>query len=246
VFLIRNSAAAAALLIASAVSAQTPPPKTPPASPGTTPATGGKHTDPVFPTTTPGKSSVTFPTDLFRMNEVSKSIEMTDRQINQLNLMTEKLQTRYREQFERLASLPVQDQTDRRLLLSREYVNAWLSGATGVLNDRQLTRYQQLQTQFGGFVSLTDPVVQKALNLTDTQIAALQENVTWSNQQLAAIREQAAIDQARALQMFSAYNQASQERFNRLLTADQQRAWAQMTGEPFPFPAPFPVMPPPK
>jgi hypothetical protein len=239
----RTATAATALLIASAMSAQTQP-ATPP--PTTAPTTGGKRTAPVFPTTTPGKSNVTFPTDLFRMNEVSKSVELTDRQVNDLNLMTQKLQTRYREQFERLAGLPVQEQTDRRLLLNREYVNAWLTDATGVLNDRQLTRYRQLQTQFGGFVSLTDPVVQKALNLTDAQMARLQDNVTWSNQQLAAIREQAAIDQARALQLFTAYNQASQERFNQLLNADQQRAWAQLTGEPFPFPAPFPVTPPPK
>src|SRR5262245_6410920 len=142
-FLIRTPAAVAALLIVSAVSAQTqpptPPPKTPPA---TTPTIGGKRTDPIFPTTggTPGKSNVTFPTDLFRMNEVSKSIELTDRQVNQLNLMTEKLQTRYRQQFDRLGGLSAQDQADRTLLLNREYINAWLSGSAGILNDRQLTR----------------------------------------------------------------------------------------------------------
>ena len=44
--------------------------------------------------------------------------------------------------------------------------------------------------------------------------------------------------------MFNAFNEASQERFNRLLTAEQQRAWAQLTGDPFVFPPPFPLPPP--
>ena len=158
--------------------------------------------------------------------------------------MTERLQTTYRQQFERLAGLPEQERADRAMLLNREYTNAWITGATDVLSPQQLTRYQQLQTQFGGFVSLTDPVVQKALSLTDAQIARLGEQVTWSDQQIAAIQQQAATDQARALQMFNAFNEAAQQRFNRLLTLEQQRAWAQLTGDPFVFPPPFPMPPP--
>jgi hypothetical protein len=178
------------------------------------------------------------------MNDVSKSIDLNDRQVTQLNTMTERLQTRYRVQFDRLASLPERERADRTLQLNQDYTNAWLNAAKDVLNDRQLTRYQQLQTQFGGFASLRDPVVQRALNLTDAQMTRLREDVTWSDQQVAAIRQQALTDQARAVQMFNAFNVTSQERLNQLLTLEQQRAWAQLTGDPFPFPPPFPVTPP--
>jgi hypothetical protein len=79
----------------------------------------------------------------------------------------------------------------------------------------------------------------------------LRADVTWSDQQLAAIREAALTNEARALQMFNTFNAAAQERWNQLLSAEQQRAWAQLTGDPFAFPPPFPVAapigaPPPK
>ena len=195
---IPNSFGSLAILLASVVYAQTPPPKSPPPK---SPSTGGTQPAPISPAAggkAPAKPTVIFPTDLFRMNEVSKSVDLTDRQLTQLNLMTERLQTRYREQFERLAGLPERDQANRTLQLNREYTNAWLSGATDVLSAEQLSRYRQLQTQFGGFVSLTDPVVQKALNLSEAQITGLRDDVIWSDQQLAAIRQQAVIDQARA------------------------------------------------
>jgi hypothetical protein len=185
------------------------------------------------------------------MNDVSKSVNLTDRQIAQLNTMTQQLQSRFQVQFEKLASLPAQQRADRMLELNREYTNAWINGAREFLNGTQLTRYQQLQVQFGGFGSLTDPVLQKALNFTDAQMTKLRADVTWSDQQLAAIRQQALTDQARALQMFNTFNVAAQERWNQLLSAEQQRAWAQLTGDPFAFPPPFPVAapiggPPPK
>jgi hypothetical protein len=256
--------ASASILAASALYAQTPPPSSPPASPPgsspgtrpapTSPTTGGPSTTPVFPTTggtSPSKTTVVFPTDLFRMNDVSKSISLTDRQVNQLNTMTQQLQSRFQVQFEKLASLPAQQRADRMLELNREYTNAWINGAREFLNGTQLTRYQQLQFQFGGFASLTDPILQKALNISDAQMTKLRADVTWSDQQLAAIREAALTNEARALQMFNTFNATAQERWNQLLSADQQRAWAQLTGDPFAFPPPFPAAapiggPPPK
>ena len=256
--------ASASLLAASALYAQTPPstpPPTPPAPPPgsspttggtrpptTSPTTGGPSTTPMFPTTggtSQSKSNVVFPTDLFRMNDVSKSVNLTDRQVNQLNTMTQQLQGRFQAQFEKLASLPAQQRADRTLELNREYTNAWINSAREFLNGSQLTRYQQLQFQFGGFASLTDPVLQKALNVSDAQMAKLRADVAWSEQQLGVIRETALTNQARALQMFNTFNAAAQERWNQLLSAEQQRAWAQLTGDPFVFPPPFPAAAPP-
>jgi hypothetical protein len=44
--------------------------------------------------------------------------------------------------------------------------------------------------------------------------------------------------------MFNTFNAAAQERWNQILSAEQQRAWAQLTGDPFAFPPPFPVSTP--
>src|SRR5262249_15139108 len=121
-----------------------PAPKTalptsrPPMSPtGTTPATGGTQPAPMSPTRV-GPSTATpnptFPTSLFQLNDVSRSINLTDRQANRLNTMTQQLQTKYRTQYDRLSSLPEPQRADRLLQLNREYTNAWFDGARSVLD----------------------------------------------------------------------------------------------------------------
>jgi hypothetical protein len=255
-FLIRTLGPAAAIVFATGLYAQTPGPTTGGTAPPGGPTTGG---------TAPGRPMVIFPTDTTRptaggvgtaatptvmfpslaiqANGVPKALDLTDRQQAQLNTMTQQLQTRFQAQYDRLARLPAADQAQRLDQLNREFSTAWLDGARGVFNPNQLTRYQQLQLQYGGFASLTDPVAQKALNLTDAQMAQLRQDLTWSQQQQAAIRQQALTDQARAVQMFNTFNTDAQTRMNQLLNANQQQAWTQLTGTPFAFQPTFPTAP---
>jgi hypothetical protein len=184
-----------------------------------------------------------FPTLAIQAAGVPKALEVTDRQQAQLDTMTQQLRARFQAQFDRLAGLPATDQANRLEQLNREFTAAWLDQARGVFRPDQLTRYQQLQTQFGGFASLTDPVVQKALNLTDAQQALLRQDLAWSQQQQATIQQQARLDQARALQLFNTFTTDAQARMNQLLTAQQQQAWSQLTGTPFAFQPLFPTAP---
>src|SRR5437764_387905 len=82
--------------------------------------------------------------------------------------------------------------------------------ARNVFTADQIARYQQLQFQFGGFNSLNDPVAQKALNLTDAQVAQLKQDIAWAAQQQAAIQQAALTDRTRALELSNAFNTASQ------------------------------------
>ena len=105
----------------------------------------------------------------------------------------------------------------------------------------QLARYQQLQFQFGGFNSLNDPVAQKALSLTDAQVAQLKQDVAWAAQQQAAIQQAARTNQARALELSNAFTTASEQRLNKLLTPAQQQTFAQLAGNRIAFPPIFPA-----
>jgi hypothetical protein len=261
--LIRTLGPAAALVFAAGLYAQTTPgPTTGGTAPPGGPTTGGTApasrpmvifpTDPTQPTAggvgtaatptmTRATPTATFPNLAIQSPGVPGAMNLTDRQQAQLTTFTQQLQSRFQPQYDRLSGLPVAEQANRLEQLNREFTAAWLDGARGVLTPDQLTRAQQLQLQFGGFASLTDPVVQKALNLTDAQRAALRQDLTWSQQQQAAIQQAALTDQARALQMFNTFNTNAQTRLSQLLNTNQQQAWAQMVGTPFAFQPTFPT-----
>ncbi len=265
--LLRPLAPAAALVFAAASIAQTTPPPAGPTTGGTcpppkAPGAGGKTPAPkapgaggtaptgpklIFPgdigrdrPTSPGTR---FPVSLFRTQDVARSLSLTEAQVNELNASTEQLQTRFREQFDRLATLSDRERAERLLQLNREYNAAWLAEARDVFNARQLARYRQLQLQFGGLSSLTDPEVQRQLALTEAQIGRLPDSLNWRDVQMQAILRQAELDRARGLQLFNDFNQAQLDRLNQFLTAEQLRQWQQLTGDPFQFPPPVPTAP---
>lgn len=263
--LIRTIAPAAALAITAGLNAQTTPgPTTGGTSPPpTSPTTGGTAptrpmvifpTNPAGPTTggtaTAGTGTTSaaamianrvFPTQAIDLSGVPAAINVTDRQQAQLNTFTQQLQAQFQPQYDRLSSLPADQQAARRELLNREYTAAWINAARNVFTPNQLTRYHQLQLQFGGFASLSDPVVQKAINLTDAQMATLKQDIAWSDQQRAAIQQAAQTNQVRAVELFNTFNTTAQTRFNQLLTPTQQQSWSQLTGTPFAFQPVFPT-----
>lgn len=260
----RTLAAAGALTLAAGLNAQTPGPttggSTPPPS---SPTTGGTAPTPptvIFPTnmgtpTTGGTATAgtsttsaaaiiagsTFPTSLVNVPGVPAALSLNDRQQAQLNTLTQQVQAQFLPQYNRLSSLPADQQAAQRTLLDQQYAAAWLNAARSVFTADQLARFQQLQFQFGGFASLTSPVAQGALNLTAAQQNQLRQDIAWAAQQQAAIQQAAQTNQARALQLFNEFNTASQTRLNQLLTPTQQQQFAQLSGTPFTFPPVFPA-----
>jgi len=229
---IRFLAPAAAFLSAAMLFAQAPGPGGP--------TTGGKAPSVpkvIFPTDPPRTTSTTstFPPLVFQQTGVPKDLGVNSRQQTQIDTMTQQLQAKFQAQYDRLNGLPATERADRLTQLNRDYAAAWLDGARGIFNEQQLTRYQQLQLQYGGFAALMDPVSQKALGLTDAQMKQLRQDIAWSTEQQAAIQQAAQADQARALQLFNTYNTTAQTRFNQLLNMNQQQMWSQMIGSPFAF-----------
>jgi hypothetical protein len=109
------------------------------------------------------------------------------------------------------------------------------SESVKVFNENQAKRYQKLQYQYGGFNSLMDPAVQQQMKLTDQQRKALGDAQLWSSQQMENIQQQGAGDNQAALKLYREYQGQHQERFNKILTPEQQQTWQQMTGERYNF-----------
>jgi Spy/CpxP family protein refolding chaperone len=194
---------------------------------------------PAQPPAQPGKAppvaTNSYPTSLYQMNDVSKSLNLTQDQITKLNKLTEQTQTQYRDDFAKLGTLNDADRFTRTQELNRKYYADWNKGARDIFNDTQQTRYQQFNYQYGGFNTLYDSDVQKRLNLTAEQQQNLRAQWDWSNQQLQEINRMGATDAAKGTQMYRDYWKARDERFNKFLTAEQQKAWNEMVGDPYTF-----------
>ncbi len=150
--------------------------------------------------------------------------------------MTEQTQAQYGANYAKLNDLSAADRAARLQELNRQYNTAWEKGASDVFNENQRSRYQQFNYQYGGFSSLNDPDVQKRMNLTAGQVNDLRAQEDWSNRQMQDINRVAATDPTRAAHdVPRLLDAASATCFDKFLTADQQKEWRQLTGEPYTF-----------
>lgn len=176
-----------------------------------------------------------YPYSVYQMPDVSKSLNLSQDQLTRLNKLTEQTRAAYRDDYGKLGTLNDADRFTRMQELNQRYYTDWNKGARDIFNDTQRTRYQQLGYQYGGFNALYDPAVQKRLNLTPEQVKNLRDQYDWSNRQLADINRVGATDATKGAQMYRDYRTARQERMNRFLTAQQQKAWNEMVGDPYTF-----------
>jgi hypothetical protein len=207
-----------ALVLSNPISAQTPQPVPQPARPQTQPA-----------------QTNFFPQPLYQMNNVTKSLNLTQDQINGLNKLTDRTQALYNAKYNALNSLNDAERFTRLQELNRQYTRDWNKGARDIFNDNQRSRFQQFNYQYGGFNALFDPAVQKQLDLTPNQIKDLRAQADWSNKQLQEISRVGATDPAKGRHLYRDYWKQRQERFNKFLTPEQQRIWSELIGEPFAF-----------
>jgi Spy/CpxP family protein refolding chaperone len=207
--------------LAASATAQSPAPRPPPPA------------QPVAPQT------YAFPTTIHQMNDVNKSLNLTDKQIEQLNKVTTQTQEHYRPNYEKLGNLTEGERWAKTQELHRQYNTEWTKGARDVLDDNQLNRYQQLQWQYGGYNSLYDPDVQKQLQLTEEQQRGLRREIDWSNQQMQDINKLGATDSEKAMQAHRDYRKQYDERWNKYLTPEQHKTWTKMTGEAYQFQPPL-------
>jgi Spy/CpxP family protein refolding chaperone len=208
-------------LTASVLLAQNP---APPAQ-NSNPATGTRG----------GQGQSSFPSPLYRQDDVARSLNLTADQLSRLNRATDDLQSRYRSDFDRLGSLSDRERAARSADLMRRYGTDWSKATSDIFNDQQRSRYGQLDLQYRGIGAFSDPELQRRMNLTDQQIAQMRDLDTWSLERMREFPERMRTSQDRGAQAWSDYRRQGQERLNKILTPEQQRAWSQITGEPYNF-----------
>ncbi|QVL29947.1 hypothetical protein KIH39_13820 [Telmatocola sphagniphila] len=220
-----------------------------PQNPGTNPGTGNQQNPTQNPNQNPKQNTnplpnnqnfnaqrpYNYPFSIYGMNGVSKSLNLTQAQMDRLNSLTQNTQNRFNRDFSGLSNLNETERANRMNELNRQYQSAWMSGARDIFNQNQFNRYQQLHYQYGGFNTLNDPDIQTKLNLTAQQKNNLSNSIDWSRQQLQEIQRVGQSNPDRGNVMYREYQSQYQNRLNQFLTPEQQKVWQQLVGESYNF-----------
>ena len=78
-------------------------------------------------------------------------------------------------------------------------------------------------------------VIGERLDLTAEEREQFNAGADWSQQHLREITEKARSDRQQAQRLWDDYRRQLRERYNRVLTPEQQRAWSRLTGELYNF-----------
>jgi len=104
-----------------------------------------------------------------------------------------------------------------------------------VLSADQMNRFKQIELQQRGYNALGDAKIQDALKLTDEQrsnLKTIQEDIRREQKELFAGGTRGG-DFKAAQEKMENFRKESTTKVMGVLTADQKKAWRQMTGEPF-------------
>jgi hypothetical protein len=169
---------------------------------------------------------------LFRNPEVSRALNINQNQLQQLNQANQQLQDRFRNDFSRLPDNEAA-RAMRMQELTRNFNNEFARSAGTILSADQLNRYRQIELQSQGLGAFGDPQVQRSLNLNSPQRDHLQNLQQQYQRQFDDIRQLAQDNPQAAEQRFNRLRSQMATQINGILTPEQQRAWSQMTGDPF-------------
>jgi hypothetical protein len=175
-------------------------------------------------------------TPWFSNTSIRRELNLTEPQFNQLQQGYQTHFGRYQKDLSGLEQMTPAERFQRQQEITNNFLAEYNNFAGNVLEPPQQTRWQQLETQYRGFA---DPAALARLNLNDNQVSQLNQLAQQYNTDLANVYATGKTDPAAASRQYQALRQQYQEGLNNILVPQQQRAWFEMTGQPFDIPPEF-------
>ena len=182
---------------------------------------------------------------MLRIPAVQQELKMTEAQIAKLDAKQDEVQNGMREimesagGFQALRDMSPEDRQKFQTKISDLQNKA----VSDVLDATQLKRYKELVLQREGPLAASRKEVADALKLTDAQrkqVAEIQRGLQESRMQAFQSLGQGASpeDRAKGMAKMEELQTKAGDQALALFTEDQKKAWKEMTGAPFKFPAP--------
>lgn len=172
----------------------------------------------------------------FADQSIRTGMNLSEAQFGQLNQLNTRLTGDFRTQLDKLgANLSDADRAARTQELFNNLNNQIMTDAAKVLKPEQLDRFRQVALQYRGIDAFRDPAVQQKLTLSADQQSHLRSVREAFQKQAANIGTLAQSNRDQALTQWQALQKEMAARVNGLLTAEQQKQWAELIGEPVQF-----------
>jgi hypothetical protein len=168
---------------------------------------------------------------------VQKELNLTEDQVAKVKERATKMMEEGRERFAGLRELGEEERREKMQAIMKETEAANKKFVEEVLQPEQQKRFKQIEIQTGGLQAFARPDVQSAMKFSDEQkdqLKTITEDVNKERRELFqgggfGDREK----MAENMKKMEAINKEAMDKVKGLLTADQKKAWEELTGKPF-------------
>lgn len=182
---------------------------------------------------------------LLNMKEVQEELKMSAEQVAKVGDKQQEVRQAMQELFQSAGNPQDMSDEDRaKLMAKRQEIQN--KAVSDILDTKQMRRFHQLELQQMGPGAFLRPDVAAALKLNDDQKKQIQEIQQKAGEDTRALfqgvdrQNQSQEDRQQMFAKMQAIRKASGEKMLALLNDDQRKAWKEMQGEKFTFPAPGP------
>ena len=164
---------------------------------------------------------------------VQKELKFTEEQTSKAQTAMTEIREAHQDEMTALRS-PDVDQAERMTKMTALNKTMTTEAIKALsLTETQVKRYTQISLQTRRAQAFTDPEVASKLKITDDQKKQIQELVQDSGAKSREIFQANQDDRAEAMKQVQALQKETGSKVMALMTADQKKAWKEMTGEPF-------------
>ena len=166
---------------------------------------------------------------------VLKELKVDDAQTEKLAKASEELQAKAREARQGLQDLSQEERRDKMTALTKT-MNTDVDKVVGeVLKPEQVKRFKEIRLQVLGSNAFGDEAIAKDLKVTDEQKGKIKDILADQQTQMREILMGAADDREGAMKKVTELRKEMKTKIVALMTEDQKKAWAGMTGAAFEF-----------
>jgi hypothetical protein len=173
------------------------------------------------------------PAFLLENASVQKELKLDDKQIEKAKELAEKTGEKMRENFESVQDLEGEERFKKMQELNRGVNESALKEAAAILKPEQVDRLKQIAYQERGASALTEPDVQKKLDLTDSQKTEIQSLVQESFGEMRSIFQDNQGDWEAITSKLAELRKQTRSKAESKLKDEQQKTWKEMLGSPF-------------
>lgn len=174
---------------------------------------------------------------------VHKELGLSEGQAEKLEALANELREDMMSRFAELRGLDPEEARTKGAEMMADVEKKMAEGVKGVLEPKQLDRFEQIRIQAMGLQAFSNPKVAEKLSLSEDQKATIEglaaDLETATREEFMAAREAGPEGMQAAGRKIAALRKEAMEKAANALSSEQKASWKELIGEPFEMPMGF-------